>query len=41
MFRLRRVNRQYIVTYEKVDYIFAHHQHAWAFIFTIRKDTMK
>jgi hypothetical protein len=41
MFRLRRINRQYIVTYENVDYIFAHHQHAWAFILTIRKDTMK
>ena len=41
MFRLRRINRQYIVTYKGTDYIFAHYQHAWAFIFTIRKDTMK
>ena len=37
MLRLRRVNRQYIVNYKNEEFIFAHLQHAWAFIFTIRK----
>lgn len=41
MFRLRRVNRKYIVNYDNEEFVFAHLQHAWAFIFTIRKDTMK
>ena len=38
MLRLRRINRRYIVTYNNEEFIFAHLQHAWAFIFTIRKD---
>ena len=41
MFNLKRINRQFVVTYKKEDYIFAHHQHAWAFIFTIRKELKK
>lgn len=41
MFRLRRINRQYIVNHNNEEFIFAHHQHAWAFIFTIRKDEKK
>lgn len=35
MFNFKRQNRQYIVTYKHEDFIFAQHQHAWAFIFTI------
>ena len=41
MLRFRRVNRQHIVNYNNVEYIFAHSRDAWAFIFAIRKDTMK
>ena len=37
MFNLKRINRKYIVTYNKENYVFAQCQHAWAFIFTIRK----
>ncbi len=38
MIKFKRINRQYIVTYKNEDYIFAHSQHAWAFIFTIKKE---
>lgn len=41
MFRLRRINRKYIVNYNNEEFIFAQLQHAWAFIFTLRKDTKK
>ena len=41
MLRFRRINRQHIVTYNDVEYIFAHSRDAWVFIFTIRKDFMK
>lgn len=37
MCNLKRVNRQFIVTHNKTEYIFAHHESAWAFIFGIRK----
>ena len=39
MFNFKRLNGKYIVTYNKENYIFAQHQHAWAFIFTVRKET--
>jgi hypothetical protein len=38
MCNFKRINREYIVTYNNVDYIFAHSRDAWAFIFAIRKD---
>ena len=37
MFKLKRINGQYIVTYKNEDYVFNYHQHAWAFIFTIKR----
>ena len=37
MCNLKRVNRQFIVTYKTEEFIFAHHESAWAFIFGIRK----
>lgn len=37
MCNLKRVNRQFIVTYQNEEFIFAHHESAWAFIFGIRK----
>ena len=41
MFRLRRINDKYVLTYENEDYTFTRLQHVKAFILTIRKDTMK
>ena len=38
MLKLKRINRQYIVTYNNTEYVFAHSQHAWAFIFTIKEN---
>lgn len=37
MCNLKRVNRKYIVTYKNEEFIFVHHESAWAFIFGIRK----
>ena len=37
MIRLRRINHQYIVNHNDKEYIFAHSQQAWAFIFTIKE----
>lgn len=37
MCNLKRVNRKFIVTYKKEEFIFVHHESAWAFIFGIRK----
>ena len=41
MLRFRRVNRQYVVNYNNIEYVFAHHKLAWAFIFETRKDFIK
>ena len=41
MFNFKRINGQYIVTYKNEDYIFTYHQHAWAFIFTIKRSLEK
>ena len=41
MLRFRRVNRKYIVTYKEEEFIFAHHESAWVFIFEKRKEETK
>lgn len=37
MCSLKYINRKFIVTYNKEETIFVHHESAWAFIFGIRK----
>lgn len=37
MCNLKYVKRKFVVTYKKEEFIFAHHESAWAFIFGIRK----
>lgn len=37
MCTFKRINRQYIVTHDNEQYIFAQSKHAWAFIFAIKR----
>lgn len=41
MLTFKRINGQYIVTYDKTEYIFAHSRTAWAFIFEKKGDLLK
>lgn len=41
MFKFKRTNNWYIVTYKDENYYFARHESAWAFIFGIRKGLEK
>lgn len=41
MCNFKYFNHQYIVTYNNVEYIFAHSRDAWAFIFALRKELEK
>lgn len=36
MLTFKRINGQYIVTYNKTEHIFAHSKQAWVFIFKKR-----
>jgi hypothetical protein len=39
MLSFKRINRQYIVTHNNVEYVLPEHKLAWALIFELRKDS--
>ena len=39
MCNFKRINGQYIVTHNNIEYILPEHKSAWAFIFEIRKES--